>query len=294
MSHVAAGPPTVPPPGTPRSGGGTARLVVLILGVVYLPPVALVYCTVTIVRTLRAGGRVARRIWNAAIASAILWTAPAVVLLAVTAAGPGDDGTAGRVAFTVVGSILSLLWVAPVIACGVAIQRARRATRVRAARVERRLFDRSAAGGRVERALETLATVAPRYGSHRIGGEPVVDKINRIVAETHELIRRLRAKGTRQQVLLAETQYADTLEKVVLCVSPDYLLDVIENRRLWHDPDERVAAVGRALDTVAEQIVDNIRQANAHADLDFQVALTTLSAITDDSEFAQLYQRGSR
>jgi hypothetical protein len=208
---------------------------------------------------------------------------------------PSSDGLSfGRAGDVVFGVTLTALWFAPFVACLGALWRARRAVRLRPVRVERIDVDRSDAAQRVEKALTRLAALAPTYQGYRFGTVPVTDRINAVVAEMNELIRRLRAKGSPQQLRLATAQYADTLDKVVLCVSPDYLKDVIDNPRLWHQPDARVAEVHQALDAVCAQIVDNIRQVNARADLDFQVALTQLTAITDDSEFARLYEGNAR
>lgn len=158
-----------------------------------------------------------------------------------------------------------------------------------AAPIDRKLFDDSEHSRRVESALRTLSSHVALYAGYHMGGRPVGDRISAVVGEVHELIRRLDSRGTAQQVRLAKAQYADTLEKLVAFTGPEYLKDVIDNPRLWHHPDQRVAEVGAALDAVSQQVVENIRQVNSSQDLNFQVALKQLQAITEDDEFAALY-----
>lgn len=268
---------------------GGAAIVAGIVGWFVVLPVTTMLTT----RAIRSGRRVAAWVRRGFIASTTVFAllTPLWIVLALRLAAQVSDGPVEN---AVLGATFSAVWLAPFVACLVALWRARRAVRTRPVRVERIQLGRSDAAERVEKALATLARVAPAYQGYRVGGEPVTDRINGVVAEMNELIRRLHAKGTPQQLRLATAQYADTLDKVVLCVSPDYLKDVLDNPRLWHQPDARVAEVDKALDAVTAEIVDNIRQVNARADLDFQVALTRLTAITDDSEFARLYEGNPR
>ncbi len=280
-----------PAPAAPRGAAAAARRAGGVLDVVAVLAaipgwfVMLPVTTVAKARATRARRKAASWVRKGFVTATTVFAL--LTPLWVTAAFQSTD-------VVVVGATLTALWLAPFVACMVALWRARREARVRPVKVGRSDVDRSDAARRVEKALGRLAALAPTYDGYRFGGEPVADRINAVVAEMNELIRRLEAKGTPQQLRLATSQYADTLDKLVLCVSPDYLKDVIDHPRLWHQPDERVAEVRQALDAVSGQIVDNIRQVNARADLDFQVALTQLTAITDDSEFARLYEGNSR
>ena len=72
-------------------------------------------------------------------------------------------------------------------------------------------------------------------------------------------------------------EYGDKLGKLSAALDRRYLLDILVNPHLWDDPDERVVEVSDAVDGVAEQLVDNIKQVNARRGLHFQVSLDTLS-----------------
>ena len=143
--------------------------------------------------------------------------------------------------------------------------------------------------GRIEKALIKLDLAADSYA-----GYEVQPKIVGITGDTRELIRRLQVKGTPQQALIAQTQYADILEKLVMCVSPDYLKDVIDNPRYWDHPEKRTTEVTAVLDVVPEQIAANIRQLNSATDLDFQTALAVLGNLSDEAEITALYQQAGQ
>ena len=155
--------------------------------------------------------------------------------------------------------------------------------------VDKNLFDDSELSRRVEGSMRQIASYVPVYAGYQIGGEPVPDKLTRVVSDLQELLRRLDDRGTEQQVRMAKAQYADTLDKVALTVKPDYLKDLIDHPNLWNNAEQRIVAVGSALDTVSGQILANIRATNDRTDLDFQVALASLNAITNDDEFNKLY-----
>lgn len=155
--------------------------------------------------------------------------------------------------------------------------------------VDKDLFDDSALSRRVEGSMRQIASYVPVYLGYQIGGEPVSDKLSRVVTDLQELLRRLDDRGTEQQVRMAKAQYADTLEKVALTVKPEYLKDLIDHPNLWNHAEQRIVAVGSALDTVSGQILANIRATNDRTDLDFQVALASLNAITNDDDFNKLY-----
>lgn len=289
---------TAPPKGVARvvqPASGFLTLVAIFGGII-LWFLVLPAATVWTVRATRSGRAVTPWVRTGLLTSTVVY-ALLTPLWVVVAFLPASEGSAlGPVAGAVIGATLTAMWLAPFVACMVALYRARRSARVdrRPVRVERIVLGKSDSAHRVGRALATLSELAPTYRGYQLGGEPVTDRINDVVAEMNELIRRLQEKGTPQQLRMATAQYADTLDKVVQCVSPHYLKDVIDNPRLWPHPDQRVAEVRAALDAVCEQIVDNIRQVNARADLDFQVALARLTAITDDREFARLYERDPR
>lgn len=118
----------------------------------------------------------------------------------------------------------------------------------------------------------------------------VYPKIARIAKDMNELLKRLEVRGTPQQFRIAQTQYADILEKTVMCISPTYLKDIIDNPRYWQHSEKRLADVESVLDAVPAQIVENIKQVNSSTDLDFQTALAVLNNIADDAEITALYE----
>jgi len=157
-----------------------------------------------------------------------------------------------------------------------------------AARNQQEAF-RKTAPGRVDSALTTLDSYTAQYE-----GYDIYPKIVGVSKDMRALLERLADRGTPQQLLIAQTQYADILEKTVMCVSPKYLKDIIDNPTYWHHPEKRLAEVEAVLDAVPEQIVQNIRQVNSSSDLDFQTALAVLGNISDDAEIAALYEMRSR
>jgi len=290
-------PYTAPPKGVARvreRAGGPLTLVAVLSGI-FLWFAVLPVATVRTAKAIRSGRAVPSWVRTGLVTSTIVFTL-LTPLWIVVAFLPADRSALGPVAGGVVGVTLTAIWLAPFVACMVALYRARRSVRarLRPTRAERIGLGRSDAAVRVGKSLTTLSELAPAYQGYRLGGEPVTDRINGLVAETNELFRRLRDTGTPQQLRMATVQYADTLDKVVKCVSPGYLKDVIDNPGLWQHPDERVAEVRTALDAVSEQIVENTRQVNARADLDFQVALSRLTAIAEDRQLAGVYERNAR
>jgi type II secretory pathway component PulM len=272
------------------AGAGESALIVAgcLLG---LPAVVFPWSALRIRRSVARGEAVAARWRVGAVVSGVLLVAGVAVSTAV-AVSAADVPVVPAVAWVLAG-----LGAVPLVA-GLGIvgtARVRRAPRARPVRVvvDKRLFDDSELSRRVEGSLRQLSDLAAVYAGYQIDGAPVSERIRRIVGDLQDLLRRLESRGTAQQVRLANTQFADVLDKVVLCVSPEHLKDAIDNPHLWTDPDKRVAAVGAMLDDVSAQIVENIRQVNSRTDLNFQVALTSLTATTRDEELARLLEGGS-
>lgn len=158
-----------------------------------------------------------------------------------------------------------------------------------AAMVDPRLFGTSEAGQRLRENVTRLARLVPVYSGYKIEGAPVADRIERVVADLQDLLRRMHAQGNAHQRALAETHYAYLLNQLVLVVSPGYLKDVMDNPQLWGDADQRITRVSAALTALDTEILTNIRQVNASADLELQVALQTIAALGTPDELARLY-----
>ncbi|MCL1899718.1 MAG: hypothetical protein FWG11_04230 [Promicromonosporaceae bacterium] len=155
--------------------------------------------------------------------------------------------------------------------------------------IDKELFDKSEISQALAASLRTLTTLQGTYQGYRIGAVAVSDQIHQVVAGMQEFMRRLRAAGTEQQVRMAKLEYRRTLDQVCKLVSPSYLKDIIDNPGLWSDPQKRMVEVRVTLDAVNRQITENIRQLNSRTDLDFQVALASLTQATAADEYHKLY-----
>ena len=158
--------------------------------------------------------------------------------------------------------------------------------------VDPRLFDASDAGRRLAANLSRLAQWIPVYAGYAIVGEPVSGRLERIVADMQDLLRRMHARGSAHQLAVAQAHYAHLLDKLVLVVAPAYLKDVMDNPHLWDDVEQRVTRVGAALSALDSEILTNIRRVNTSADLDLQVALATITALGSPDELTRLYGGG--
>ncbi|MDR1392926.1 MAG: hypothetical protein LBJ62_03010 [Bifidobacteriaceae bacterium] len=190
----------------------------------------------------------------------------------------GALDTAKRVLAIIGLSVLGLIIAIAVII--VLILRHSSPRRVPASRVDKKLFDNSEHADSIERSLLKLKELVGLYGGDRakytVRGQPVFVPINTVIADVQELFRRLRASGSAQQTRLAQVKYADLLRKLILTVGPEYYKDIVDNPRLWTSPQERLDAIGGALNAVHDQILENIKQVNASKDLEFKVALDSL------------------
>ena len=129
--------------------------------------------------------------------------------------------------------------------------------------------------------VQVLRALSGEYAALGASGNETAARtardIDAITANTTQLFARLAEKGSEDQRELAEGEYGDKLGKLSAALDRRYMLDILINPHLWDDPDERVVEVRDAVDGVAEQLVDNIKQVNARRGLHFQVSLDTLS-----------------
>lgn len=113
----------------------------------------------------------------------------------------------------------------------------------------------------------------------------VVARIDSLMTNIDELFTRLSTKGDKSQRTLAEIEYGDKLSKLVAALDRSYLADMLAKPQLWDDQERRVNDVLAALDAVDAQLLNNIRQINAHRGMIFEVALDGLmgsSKLADD------------
>lgn len=106
--------------------------------------------------------------------------------------------------------------------------------------------------------------------------------INNIILNLHELFKRINRKGSTNQSNIAVIEYKNILEMINKTLSEDYYLDILSNPNLWTEPEKRVLEITNALQTVDNQLLENIRQVNSSKDLEFQVALQTLAKTIDN------------
>mgnify|MGYP006373874069 CR=1 FL=1 len=104
----------------------------------------------------------------------------------------------------------------------------------------------------------------------------VVVSIDSLMTNVDELFTRLSTKADRSQRTLAEIEYGDKLGKLVAALDRGYLADLLAKPKLWDDQQRRVIDVLAALDAVDTQLLNNIRQINAHRGMVFEVALDGL------------------
>ncbi|PIJ52449.1 hypothetical protein BMH30_02940 [Leucobacter sp. OLES1] len=93
----------------------------------------------------------------------------------------------------------------------------------------------------------------------------------------------------RKQLRLLLVQYRDTLSKLLKALADDYYGDVQRNPQYWSNPQGRLTEVQRAVDSVDQQAVENIRQVNESRDLEFKVALDSLIKAVNDAKLSDVY-----
>ncbi|MDF1487985.1 hypothetical protein [Tessaracoccus caeni] len=105
-----------------------------------------------------------------------------------------------------------------------------------------------------------------------------------------ELFIRVRKRGSDQQVRLLQVEYKDVLSKLLGALDDDYYGDIRANPQYWSTPEARLAEVERAVDSVDQQAVENIRQINESRDLDFKVALDSLIKTVNEAKLSDVYR----
>ncbi|MGW9112328.1 hypothetical protein [Microbacterium sp. NPDC055683] len=197
----------------------------------------------------------------------------------------GDGGGSGGIGWPVpvIGGVV--LVAAAVTAGALLVRRRRRSSATARGQVP------AAIRSRLDR-LRALRADYARLGGNRVAAETTF-AIDGLVSNTEQLFARLDAKAGRDQVVLAEGEYADKLARLSAALERDYLLDLIVHPELWDDPDQRIAEVRDALAAVSTQIVDNIKQVNARRGLLFQVSLDSLVGRAELRDWEREFKRSS-
>lgn len=117
----------------------------------------------------------------------------------------------------------------------------------------------------------------------------LVPKLQKIITNFTELFARIERKGTEQQARMASVQYIDTFTKLNSALGKDYYLDIRLHPDLWDEVPRRLQEVETAVSATSSELINNIRQVNASKDLEFQVALESLSKSINEISVGDLY-----
>lgn len=211
----------------------------------------------------------------ASIASTLASPAP------TAAGGQGDGG-----GLWLVGGGVLILLAAGAAVGALLIRRARRSKRAigSSRKLEKQLAAalHGADGEFVRDAIDELRDRAGAYPE-------IGDRLRGLSEHVSELFVRVRSRGTDQQVRLLLVQYRDTLSKLSKALADDYYGDVQRNPQYWSNPQDRLGEVQRAVDSVDQQAVENIRQVNESRDLEFKVALDSLIKAVNDAKLSDVY-----
>ncbi|MFJ4045772.1 TM2 domain-containing protein [Microbacterium sp. NPDC089987] len=178
--------------------------------------------------------------------------------------GAGSAPYAGAAALTIVGAggTAAILW-----------YRRRRSS-------PKRLQSGDPVPPRLRASLTKIVELRPAYTAHAAAGKASAAEIARLIdslqANTPELFARLAAKSDAAQRGRAENEYIDKFDKLATALGQSYLLDILSNPHLWEAPARHAQDVQRAVEAVDNQLLDNIRQVNAHHGLIFQVSIDGL------------------
>lgn len=133
---------------------------------------------------------------------------------------------------------------------------------------------------RLRGSLTKIVALRPAYTAHAAAGKASAAAIARLIdslqANTPELFARLATKSDAAQRGRAEDEYIDKFDKLATALGQSYLLDILSHPHLWEKPERHAQDVQRAVEAVHNQLLDNIRQVNAHHGLVFQVSIDGL------------------
>lgn len=113
--------------------------------------------------------------------------------------------------------------------------------------------------------------------------------IEQLARHVSELFIRVRKRGADQQARLLQSQYRDTLAKLLKALDDDYYGDILRNPQYWSSTEQRLAEVRGAVAAVDQEAVENIRQVNESRDLEFKVALDSLSKTVTEAKLSDVY-----
>lgn len=171
-------------------------------------------------------------------------------------------------------------------------------------------------GAALARALDELQFFAGLYGGsgaerRSVPGNPVVGavaeylprlmgretgpdrsgRLRPLLGHLSDLFERAQ-QGPEQQQRLLVSRYAATLAKLVSLLSEDYYGDLLRNPGYWSDPELRIAQVLGAIDAVDQEVVENVRRLSESRDIEFRVALESLTRPRNGAKLSDVYGDG--
>ncbi|WP_111718969.1 TM2 domain-containing protein [Homoserinimonas sp. OAct 916] len=134
---------------------------------------------------------------------------------------------------------------------------------------------------RIRALIQKLMVIRQQYLVHEKAGDKmapaVIGQVDSLVANVTELFRRLQVTADMAQPARAQIEYEGKLRKLVATLDRDYLLDVLANPGLWDNPEQRMREAQGAIESVNAQLLESIRQVNAHVGLVFEFTLDGLA-----------------
>lgn len=209
-----------------------------------------------------------------------------------TAPGPVNPGTGGNGGGFDGGFLLPVILVVAAVAAGVGFfvrsrtkKRDSRAITEKKEQIPTRFSDRVPA--KLQPFMKQLSDLAKAHAE--LAQNSLTDTLKDIISNLEELFERLSTKGTDSQRKMVEVEYADKLPKLIEALGKDYYLDIVKKRKLWDNPDQRIAEVANVTTAVDEQLVENIKQVNASKDLEFKVAMVSLGGTSKSTTLKEIY-----
>ena len=98
-----------------------------------------------------------------------------------------------------------------------------------------------------------------------------------------------RISGDPQQLRLLVARYADTLTKLASLLSEQYYGDLLRNPDYWSEPQLRIAEVKNAIAAVDQEVLENIQQLSESRDIEFGVALDSLTRFQRSAKLSDAY-----
>ncbi len=138
-------------------------------------------------------------------------------------------------------------------------------------------------GGLFGANIDRIANQLPSVVADRSGRlVPLLDRLA-------ELFSRARQQDDPQQLRLLVARYADTLTKLASLLSEQYYGDLLRNPDYWSEPQLRIAEVKNAIAAVDQEVLENIQQLSESRDIEFGVALDSLTRFQRSAKLSDAY-----